>query len=144
VQHTLAELNKLKRKLKRAGKLAELGSVSRAAISRILAGKTRPSKKTIWKLAKSLDRSDGCNLIAAFLTDEIPDFHRRFLRVEVREEGKWAAFGDARFFKEVQLLNPEQRQLVQSIVHQLLHPHDPNTPVIYLDIVQEAGRSPGS
>lgn len=130
---TRSELQKLKRKLKSAGVLAQMGKVSRAAISNILSGKSRPSTATVMKLAKSLDRAAACALVAAYLTDEIPPHLRRLVRVEIREkeDGSWGSAD--RFYKNFDLLRPEARQLVEALVQQLLDPHNPDTPVIYMD-----------
>jgi transcriptional regulator with XRE-family HTH domain len=130
---TRSELQKLKRKLKGAGVLARMGKISHAAISNILSGKSRPSAATVMKLAASLDREAACALVAAYLTDEIPPNLRRFIRVEIRETED-ALWGPSdRFFKQFDLLRPEARQIVEALVQELLDPHNPNSPILYMD-----------
>jgi transcriptional regulator with XRE-family HTH domain len=134
---TRFELQKLKRKLKSAGVLADKSNVSRAALSRILSGKTRPSARTVFKLSSSLDIPTASQLIAAYLSDEIPENMRRHVRVEVRlpQDKRWMCAD--RFCEQVQLLPVEQRQLVENLVYHLLRPNDPNTPILYMNGCKE-------
>jgi transcriptional regulator with XRE-family HTH domain len=129
---TRSELQKLKRKLKGAGVLARMGKISRAAISNILSGKSRPSSATVMKLATSLDKEAACALVAAYLTDEIPSHLRSFVRVEIREnqDGLWGP--SESFYKKFDLLRPEARQLVEALVQELLDPHNPDSPLLYM------------
>jgi transcriptional regulator with XRE-family HTH domain len=131
---TRSELQKLKRQLKKAGLLADLAEVSPASISRILSGKSRPSAQTVFKLAASLDHRAGARLVAAYLSDEIPTALRPYIRVRIRNDGEenWSAEID-KLWQKINLLKPDVRSLVESVVDQLLHPQDPNSPVIYMD-----------
>jgi transcriptional regulator with XRE-family HTH domain len=131
---TRSELQRLKRQLKKAGLLANLAKVSPASISRILSGKSRPSAATVFKLAASLDNHAGARLVAAYLSDEIPETLRPYIRVRVRNDGEenWPVEID-RLWQKINLLKPDVRSLVESVVDQLLNPQDPNSPVIYMD-----------
>lgn len=140
---TRSALQKLKRRLKSAGVLADKSHVSRAALSRILSGKSRPSARTVFKLASSLDVATASQLIAAYLTDEIPENMRRHVRVEVRlpKEEKWT--NADRFWEQLQALPIEQRQLVENLVYHLLRPNNPDTPIIYMNGRKESDQGDG-
>lgn len=130
---TRSELQRLKRQLKKADLLANLAKVSPASISRILSGKSRPSAATVFKLAASLDSRAGARLVAAYLSDEIPVTLRPYIRVRIRNDGEenWPAEID-KLWQKINLLKPDVRSLMESVVDQLLRPDDPNSPVIYM------------
>jgi transcriptional regulator with XRE-family HTH domain len=115
-----SQLQKLRRKLKSAGVLADKSNVSRAALSRILSGKSRPSARTIFRLASHLDTVTASELIGAFLSDQIPEHLRPCIRVELRQSLDAAWRAEDRLEAKIESLPLEVRQLIEQLIDYIL------------------------
>lgn len=80
-----AQLRKIRKELKKRGVASKLTD---ATISRALSGKVRPSAKTLRRIAELLDVELGCQLVAAYLAEDIPPKLRGHMCIGVRSDEK--------------------------------------------------------
>jgi Helix-turn-helix len=130
-RHFRRALKKLKRKYKRAGTLADSSDVPRSVISRALSGESRPGLKTLNKLVDLLPVEDGGELVAAYLTDQIPPKLNQDLRVFLRQKpgDSWQYWEP---FVQKMLSLPLEKRAALEVILDMLNPHSP--PVLQADV----------
>lgn len=111
----MAEIHRQYRLLKRkvggkAKELAQLSKVSEGSISRIIAGKARPTLQALYNLARSLPVEDSSKLMAAFLSDLIAKDLRPFVEVQVNIAGN-----DSQKQWPCPPLSPEAEQMIEDL-----------------------------
>jgi hypothetical protein len=123
-KHFRRALKKLKRKYKRAGNLADSSDVPRSVISRALSGESRPGLKTLNKLVDLLPVEDGAELVAAYLTDQIPPKLNQDLRVFLRQEQSdcWQYWEP---LVQKMLSLPFEKRAALEVLLDMLNPHSP-------------------
>lgn len=119
VYRTRSQLAKLKGKFKKAGILADLSKVSRAAFSRALAGKSRLGLKTLYRLVGQLDTESAAELMAAYLMDMIPPKLDGEVYVCLRRDPKNAPSWDP-LVQKILALPPEPRIVFEQLADVLL------------------------
>jgi transcriptional regulator with XRE-family HTH domain len=97
----------LKRKYETAKNVAKIAKLSEGMVSRILSGKTMPTRASIKTLVSALPTEDAAQLFAAFLSDQIPRSLRRSIRIIANNHPSIDEF--------VNQLSPEGFELIEKL-----------------------------
>jgi hypothetical protein len=141
VYRTRSQLAKLKGRFKKAGVLADMSKISRAAFSRALAGKSRLGLKTLYKLVDQLDTESAAELMAAYLMDMIPPKLDGEVYVCLRRDPRNAPSWDP-LVQKILALPPEPRIAFEQLADVLLQSgrEPPEGPITLLDKHSRKGK----
>jgi transcriptional regulator with XRE-family HTH domain len=81
LNRTQRQFISLKRNYKTAKEVAKIAKLSEGMVSRIISGKTMPTRASIKTLVSALPAEESAQLFAAFLSDQIPRALRRSIRI---------------------------------------------------------------